>query len=275
MGSRCFCTCSVVCLILAACTGPKKAPTPDAPLPAADAASDPANDPITEAPADGVRDAARDAAADQITCPAGATDVECLACGPTLPSWCERVCPAVDCSGYPRPAECDDICAGKCCTCQVAGPTYRWQAPALPCSTACGDMLSRWDAYLADPAMVACTSSLECIAVGGQPTMDPCNGHSTIGYCGKAANRAAYAASPAASLETAFAADCPDHKAYDCGPAYPTCSNGKCTIAGFGCCLCGPPDARPDVPIDMNTPAEAGGIEVAGIDTVRGEAIGQ
>ena len=81
-------------------------------------------------------------------------------------------------------------------------------------------MLSRWEAYLADPAMVACTTRpADCIVVGGQPALDPCDGNSTIGYCGRAVNAAAYAASPAPSLETEFAATCPDHQAYDCGPA--------------------------------------------------------
>ena len=142
-------------------------------------------------------------------------------------------------------------------------------------------MLSRWEAYLADPAMVSCTTRSDCIVVGGQPPLDPCNGHSTIGYCGKAANAAAYAASPAPSLEAEFPATCPDHKGYDCGPAYPNCKNGKCIIEGYGCCHCPPPDASPDLPIGQRDGAwdgaeasgsEAGGPDVATPETGGGEA---
>ena len=101
--------------------------------------------------------------------------------------------------------------------------------------------------------------------------MDPCNGHSTIGYCGMAANAATYRASPAASLETAFAATCTGHIGYDCGPGYATCTNGKCTIAGFACCLgCNrdtaaseKPDA-PFTPYDAHGEAGNGGGEAGG-----------
>jgi hypothetical protein len=138
-------------------------------------------------------------------------------------------------------------------------------------------MLSRWEGYLADPAMVACTTSSDCIVVGGQPAMDPCNGHSTIGYCGKAANAAAYRASPAASLETEFAATCAEHKAYDCGPGYAACTNGQCTIAGFGCCFgCARDAAVPDT-ADAQLSAVELGREVAGEvarDGMGGEAGG-
>jgi hypothetical protein len=76
---------------------------------------------------------------------------------------------------------------------------------------------------------------------------DPCNGHSTIGYCGKAVNGAAYRVSPAASLETQFAATCTGHIGFDCGPGYAVCTDGKCTIAGFGCCFgCSRDAALPD-----------------------------
>ena len=66
---------------------------------------------------------------------------------------------------------------------------------------------------------------------------DPCNSHSTIGYCGEAANADAYHASPAASLETEFAAKCTGHSGFDCGPGHATGSNGRCVIGGFGCCF--------------------------------------
>lgn len=94
----------------------------------------------------------------------------------------------------------------------------------------CTEMLSRWEGYLAEPAMLGCTTASDCIVVGGQPATDPCNGHSTIGYCGKAANATAYPGSPAASLETAFAASCTGHVGYDCGLGRAFCSNGACTI---------------------------------------------
>jgi hypothetical protein len=240
--------------------------TVDAPLPSLfDAAAERVNDAPADAWADAAEAARRDVSADQIVCPAGATEADCRTCGATLPSGCDRVCPAVDCSGYPRPAECDDVCARKCCACQASvGMTPRWQAPVLPCTTVCGDMLERWEAYLADPAMVACRVNSDCTVVGGQPRLDPCNGHSAIGYCGRAVNAAAYAASPAANLETEFPASCPDHKAYDCGPPGYGCINGKCTIGGWLCCNC-PPDAGPDVPMSRPDGAsEAGGVEAKG-----------
>lgn len=108
---------------------------------------------------------------------------------------------------------------------------------ASSCGMTCADMLSQWTAYLSDPAMVACATSSDCIVVGGQPETDPCNGYSTIGYCGEAANEAGYRASPAASLELEFAMKCTGHIGYDCGPGHTTCSNGRCVIAGFSCCF--------------------------------------
>lgn len=98
--------------------------------------------------------------------------------------------------------------------------------------------------------------------------MDPCNGYSTIGYCGVAANAAAYRASPAANLETEFASSCQDHTGYDCGPGHATCTNGMCTVQGWGCCLC-QPDAgnpvKPDAPLTSNDGgSEASGNEAGG-----------
>jgi hypothetical protein len=178
------------------------------------------------------------------TCLPGASDSDCQLCGPTLPSDCTQVCPSVDCSVYPVPSECSGVCSGAtCCTCnRLSGDIYYWQLPQLPpqCGSACSDMLARWESYLADPGMVACSSASDCTVVGGQPSMDFCNCHTAIGYCGKAANAATYHASPAANLETEFASTCTGHAACDCGPGYATCTNGKCTIAGFGCCFgCG------------------------------------
>jgi hypothetical protein len=175
------------------------------------------------------------------TCLPGASDSDCQLCGPILPSDCSQVCPAVDCSNYPVPAECTAICGGAtCCTCnRVANDIYYWQPPQLPpqCGSSCTDMLSRWDSTLQDPALVTCASPSDCTVVGGPPITDPCNGHSTIGACGVAVNAVAYLASPAASLESRFVtASCPNHMAYDCGPGHATCSDGKCVIAGFGCC---------------------------------------
>jgi hypothetical protein len=133
-------------------------------------------------------------------------------------------------------------------------------------------MVSRWDAYLADPAMVACTTRSDCIVVGGQPAMDPCNGHSTIGYCGKAANAAAYRASPASNLETEFAATCTDHEAHDCGPGVATCTNGKCTMEGWACCHCPPDAGRPDAPLTADGGAEVGWGEAGSGEAGGGEA---
>jgi hypothetical protein len=135
-------------------------------------------------------------------------------------------------------------------------------------------MVSRWDAYLADPAMVACTSRSDCIVVGGQPAMDPCNGHSTIGYCGKATNAAAYRASPAASLETEFAATCTDHEALDCGPGVATCTNGVCRMEGWACCHCPPDAGRPDTPLAADGSTEVGAGEAGGRETSVSEAGG-
>jgi len=178
------------------------------------------------------------------TCLEGASESDCQLCGATLPSECSQVCPAVDCSTYPPPAACAPLCAGAaCCTCErVAGDIYDWQTPqvAPQCGTNCTDMLARWNSYLTAPAMSACHQASDCIVVGGQPSLDPCNGHSAIGYCGVAANAAAYQASPAAGLETAFAATCRDHVAFDCGPGYATCTSGKCVIEGWACCMCQP-----------------------------------
>jgi hypothetical protein len=207
------------------------------------------------------------------------SETDCQRCGPTLPVSCQRTCPTVDCSVYPLPAECAEMCSGaSCCACAYgpSTPEYRWQVPYPPlkCGTACSDMLSRWEGYLADPAMVACTTSSDCIVVGGQPAMDPCNGHSTIGYCGKAANAAAYRASPAASLETEFAASCTGHTGYDCGPGYAACTDGKCVIAGFGCCFgCMRDAALPDT-ADAHVTATESGREV-GRETGDGEVGGQ
>ena len=52
-----------------------------------------------------------------------------------------------------------------------------------------------------------------------------------------AANAAAYRASPASALESQFAASCPDSRAFDCGPGHVACTDGKCTMAGWGCCM--------------------------------------
>ena len=197
---------------------------------------------------------------DQVACPAGASDNDCQLCGTALPSSCQQVCPSVNCNVHPVPAECAAVCAGaNCCTCtRVVGDIYYWQTPQLrpQCGSACSDMISRWEAYLADPTMVACTTASDCVVVGGQPFWDPCSDrYSTIGYCGRAANAAAYGASPAASLETEFASSCTNHIAADCGPGYPECISGKCVLRRWGCCLC-PPDAGtgrgPDVPVTAN-----------------------
>jgi hypothetical protein len=281
-------TCLAASMFLASCTDSGKPRSPDGPLPpdGFDAAADAPNQSVAEPPPDTARDIARDVAAEQSPCPSGMSETDCHRCGPTLPSYCERTCPAVDCTVYPLPAECVEVCAGaNCCTCDYlsTAPEFGWQVPrpSMQCGTACTDMLSRWEAYLADPAMLACTTWSDCIVVGGQPAMDPCNGHSTIGYCGKAANATTYRASPAADLETAFAATCTDHKAYDCGPGYATCTNGKCTIAGFGCCVGCNRDAAaaemPDAPFAPNddTRGEAGGGEAGGGEAGGGEAGGQ
>jgi len=102
--------------------------------------------------------------------------------------------------------------------------------------------------------------------------MDPCNGHSTIGYCGKAANAAAYRASPASNLETEFAATCTDHEAHDCGPGVATCTNGKCTMEGWACCHCPPDAGRPDAPLTADGGAEVGWGEAGSGEAGGGEA---
>ena len=145
-------------------------------------------------------------------------------------------------------------------------------AADLAVSNSCSTMISRWQDYLADSAMVACAAANDCIVVGGQPTTDPCNGYDSIGYCGQAANGAAYRASPAASLETAFAANCKNHTGYDCGPGHATCANGKCTMLGWGCCLCRPDggsNLTPDVSLTSSADLgetsrhETGGTEAS------------
>ena len=140
--------------------------------------------------------------------------------------------------------------------------------PDVPAAApSCAEMVERWQGYLADPAMIACSSAADCTVVGGQPLQDPCNGHSTIGYCGSAANAAAYRASPASKLETDFAATCPNHIGYDCGPGYAACTDGMCTIAGFGCCFgCNRDAAIPEPPdgqLDGRVGADGSGLSEA------------
>jgi len=74
--------------------------------------------------------------------------------------------------------------------------------------------------------------------VGGQPRTDPCNGRVAIGGCGVAVNAAAYQASDGPALEQQYPQQCSAApRAFDCGPGYPTCTQGKCVIQGFGCCF--------------------------------------
>jgi hypothetical protein len=227
-----------------------------------------ADGPVAWPVTDGAVEAPPDLGApDQIACPVGASDRDCQLCGAALPSSCQQVCPSVDCSVYPVPAACTAVCTGAtCCTCTpVAGDIYYWRVPQLQpqCGSACTDMISRWQGYLADPAMVACTTATDCIVVGGQPSWDPCNGTSSIGYCGASANAMAYRGSTAASLETEFAASCKGHIGFDCGPGSPECISGKCVLQHWGCCLCRPDggtDVGPDLPL---TPNDGGG-EIGG-----------
>ena len=224
--------------------------------------------PVSHPAADGAADTSVDLGApDRMTCPAGASESDCQRCGPTLPSGCKQVCPSVDCSVYPVPAECAAVCSGStCCAC-----AHSWQLPQVPvqCGNACSDMVSRWQSYLADPAMVACATASDCVTVGGQPFMDPCNGYSTIGYCGVAANAAVYRASPAAGLETDFSLNCKDHIGFDCGPGFPECIAGKCVLQHWGCCMCHPDAgsaAIPDAPVSVEAGAVEAGAGEAGAD---------
>jgi hypothetical protein len=120
--------------------------------------------------------------------------------------------------------------------------------------------------------MVACATASDCVTVGGQPFMDPCNGTSTIGYCGVAANADVYRASPAAGLETDFALNCKDHIGFDCGPGFPECIAGKCVLQHWGCCMCRPDAGTTAIPDAPLMPVEAGAVEAGAGEAGAGEA---
>ena len=225
---------------------------------------------------DATRDTTPEVAAG--TCLRGATALECQRCG-SASAACSQACPAVDCNVSPAPAECTTVCK-TCCSCGLAyANTYFWTSSysAIPCSTDCSDTYARWLALMAEPAMTACTGASDCTVVGGQPSMDPCNGGVAIGGCGVAANAAAYQASAAPALEAQYPVQCLAPKAYDCGPGHATCSQGKCVIQGWGCCfgcsLGGDPStpvdaAIQDAPADKGTsPLDSGGLS---LDSGRG-----
>jgi hypothetical protein len=175
------------------------------------------------------------------SCLPGATSSDCQLCGPDLSSTCKLACPKVDCSVYPVPAACAEVCSGAtCCECQrEIGNEYFWRSPLLPipCGTACSDMLSKWAGYMADPSLTACTVSSDCLMVGSTP--EYCNCGKSVGGCGRAANATAYRASPAATLEIRYLGSCTQgFDACDCGPGYPECVNGTCTVTHSGCCMC-------------------------------------
>jgi len=179
------------------------------------------------------------------SCLPGATQSDCQLCGPDLSGTCQRACPKVDCSVYPVPAACAEVCAGAtCCECQPSfGNEYFWREPQVPpqCGTACSDMVSKWTGYLADPGLTACTIASDCIVVGGP---HGCECGRSLSGCGRAANATAYRASPAATLETQYRGSCTQgFDACDCGPGYPDCVNGTCTVTSWGCCMCPPGDA--------------------------------
>jgi hypothetical protein len=122
----------------------------------------------------------------------------------------------------------------------------------------CSETADQWQAYVDAPAMRACITSSDCIAVGGQPQEDPCNGYSTIGYCGAAVNAKAYENSPAFRLENSYAGTCSGHKAYDCGPAYAECIDGSCRVQTAGCFGGSRPDSASPALIDAPfTPLDA------------------
>jgi len=180
------------------------------------------------------------------SCLPGATQSDCQLCGPDLSGTCQRACPTVDCSVYPVPAECAAVCSGAtCCECQLSfGNEHFWRSPQVPpqCGTACSDIVSKWTGYMADPGLTACTIASDCIVVGSTPSYCDC-GKSVAG-CGRAANATAYSASPAATLETQYRGSCTQgFDACDCGPGYPDCVNGTCTLTRWGCCMCLPADA--------------------------------
>lgn len=175
------------------------------------------------------------------SCLPGATSSDCQLCGPDLSSTCKLACPKVDCSVYPVPAACAEVCSGAtCCECQrEIGNEYFWRSPLLPirCGTACSDMFSKWTGYMADPGLTACTVSSDCLMVGSTP--EYCNCGKSVGGCGRAANATAYRASPAAALEIQYRGSCTQgFDACDCGPGYPECVNGTCTVTRWGCCMC-------------------------------------
>lgn len=143
----------------------------------------------------------------------------------------------------------------------------------------CSAMAEQWDNYVSTPAVTACTTSSDCIAVGGQPAEDPCNGHSAIGGCGAAVNAKAYAGSFAARMEQSFPASCPDHRAYDCSPAYAECLGGRCVVRLAGCCGGCRPDAAPDLRVDVpftprDTSGEVASCEAGGSESDDGGAGG-
>jgi hypothetical protein len=188
-------------------------------------------------------------ATDGGSCLPGATQSDCDLCGSNVPSACEVACPTVDCSVYPVPAACAAVCSGAtCCECQMSfGNEYFWRQSLGPpqCGTACSDMVSKWTGYMADPALTACATASDCVVVGSTPTYCDCG--KSVGGCGRAANAAAYRASPAATLEIQYRSSCTQgFDACDCGPGYLDCVNGTCTVTRWGCCMCPPPDAGRD-----------------------------
>jgi hypothetical protein len=136
-------------------------------------------------------------------------------------------------------------------------------------SSDCEALGEMWDSLVYTPAMTACAAPDDCIAVGGQPPDDPCNGHSAIGYCGAAVNAKAYYGSFAPRLESSFAASCTNRVAHDCSPAYAECFGGRCVVRFAGCCGGCRPDASwfegrdaPETPIDGgHEPLDAAGDE--------------
>jgi len=102
-------------------------------------------------------------------------------------------------------------------------------------SPSCADLEDRWTTLITSPGMGECTTQSDCIGVGGQPSTDPCNGYSTIGSCGEAVNATAYAASKGPGWEESFARQCPNHRAFDCGPAFAECVAGRCKVSHPGC----------------------------------------
>lgn len=179
-------------------------------------------------------------------CLPGATQADCDLCREKVWSIdCPRACPKVDCSQYPVPAECAEVCAGApCCSCKqpsAGSDDYRvWTMAQVLCGTECSGLRAKYKKVWADPRMTACTTPSDCSFIGA--AFD-CDAVYSLTDCGLAGNWAAYNASEAPALERQFkTAGCKDKGMSDCGgPGQVDCVEGLCTVTAWSSDCSAPP----------------------------------